>query len=1333
MSVPQQTHPGQPAGAHPELAIYAFEPPAAPRTLVDIFNASALAHPTAPAIDNGTQSLSYDQLARQIAVLSCNLRANGVGRGDRIGIRVTSGSLELYVSILAVLAAGAAYVPVDVDDPDERADLVWTEAGVCAVLTDDYALCQRQARPAPITQDTTPTLEDDAWIIFTSGSTGKPKGVAVSHRSAAAFVDAEAKLFFNGKPLGPGDRVLAGLSVAFDASCEEMWLAWRYGACLVPTPRSLVKAGADLGQFLVRQRISVVSTVPTLAALWPAEALRSLDLLILGGEACPPELAARLSRAVNGPVWNTYGPTEATVVSCAAPLLAGELVRIGLPLAGWRLAVVGPDGAAVPWGRVGELVIGGVGMARYLDQEKDMAKFAPAGVFSGQRAYRSGDLVRAERDGLVFVGRDDEQIKLGGRRVELGEIDAALMSLPGVSAAASAIRRSEMGTQLLVGYVVRDRSSGADDAADRALLRQVLPATLVPMLVTVADLPIRTSGKVDRKALPWPPPTPPPPSPPAPADASSPVDGTTAWLADQWRCLLGMPAASPDSNFFHLGGTSLAAAQLVSQLRRRCPTLSVADVYECPTLAAMASRVDQLSGTEVTARSVAPTTRWILLAQAPFLLALLAYEALRWLAALALVNKAAASASLGSFGVAWAGAHPLPWWLVVLGWVALNTTPGRLVVAAAVARILTAGVKPGRYQRGGSLHLRLWAAERFVAQSRIAAIAGTQWCGYYARLLGCQVGRDAQLHSLPPVTGLGSFGTSCAVEPEADVAGWWLDGDELHVGSVTVGPGARVGARSILLPGAVVEPFATVRPGVSVQGTAGKTDNHDRDGDGDHFAFEDEKFDAVSTSATFWTAARYTASLLLLDFLPFLLVAPSWGLVLVLGGDYRTTYRKFCVGLLKTTLPGTVLSTLIYAAVVVALVRLAGLAIRPGVYSWHGTAAWAAWLTHFLVMDARTALFPIYASLLTPTWLRLLGARVGGCVESSTVVPIPSLLDVDDGAFLADDVLLSPLELSAGRVRLGASAVGAKTFVGNSAIVHPGVRVPDGALIGVLGTAEDRKMEPGSSWLGRPPMRLPRRVEAEALADEALTFKPPVRLVLARALIESCRLCPLLISSLLTTLVGVAMLYVLIHHGAVYTLLSGVAVLSAAGLTACAITTAAKWLLTPVVRAGKQHPLWSSFVWRNELADTFVQSLAMPWLVRMCYGTPLLALFMRSLGAKIGRGVWLESHLLPEAELVQLDDGATVNRGCVLQTHLFHDRLMRLDRVRLEKGACLGPYAIALPGTSIGSGTTVAPTSLVMRGEHLPAGTRWSGNPIRPWDEEKDLGLLETRYECSEG
>ncbi|WP_157561095.1 AMP-binding protein, partial [Mycobacterium sp. E802] len=350
---------------------YALSPLApAPRTLIDILHETAARFPDAPALDDGTVQLTYSELIADINDSVAWLAARGIGRGDRIGIRMPSGSYALYVAILSVLACGAAYVPVDADDPDERAALVFGEANVVGVITE--AGLTRGPGSSRGWRAAAPLGRDDAWIIFTSGSTGTPKGVAVTHRSAAAFVDAEAQMFLPDNPIGPGDRVLAGLSVAFDASCEEMWLAWRHGACLVPAPRSLVRSGMDLGPWLVSRDITVVSTVPTLAALWPAEALEAVRLLIFGGEACPPELAARLASGEDGAgreVWNTYGPTEATVVACAAKLDGQGPVSIGLPLAGWDLAVVNADGLPVALGEVGELVIGGVGLARYLDPD----------------------------------------------------------------------------------------------------------------------------------------------------------------------------------------------------------------------------------------------------------------------------------------------------------------------------------------------------------------------------------------------------------------------------------------------------------------------------------------------------------------------------------------------------------------------------------------------------------------------------------------------------------------------------------------------------------------------------------------------------------------------------------------------------------------------------------------------------------------------------------------------------------------------------------------------------------------------------------------------------
>jgi len=317
---------------------------------------------------------------------------------------------------------------------------------------------------------------------------------------------------------------------------------------------------------------------------------------------------------------------------------------------------------------------------------------------------------------------------------------------------------------------------------------------------------------------------------------------------------------------------------------------------------------------------------------------------------------------------------------------------------------------------------------------------------------------------------------------------------------------------------------------------------------------------------------------------------------------------------------------------------------------------------------------------------------------------------VGDGAFLADDTLIAPYELGGGWLRLDAAEIGERAFLGNSGMTAPGRSVPDRGLVGVL-SSTPKKAKKGSSYLGMPPMKLPRRADK---ADLGLTYAPSVRLRTLRAAVELLRIVPVMIAVALALGVLAALHNVAAEAGFAVAALASGTVLLAAGVLACLLSLAAKWLLIGRFTA-VEHPLWSSHVWRNELADTFTEILAAPWLLNAVPGTPLMNLWLRGLGAHIGRGVWCESYWLPEADLVTLGDGASVNRGCVVQTHLFHDRIMRMDTVTLEQGATLGPHGIVLPGTTIGARTTLGPASLVMRGESVPADSRWLGNPIAAW------------------
>lgn len=1335
----------------PSQYVRSSEAPA-PRTLIDILRITASTWPDAPAIDDGNGVITYAELLEETTTTAQWLHQRGIRTGDRIGIRMPSGRRDLYIAILSTLAAGATYVPVDADDPDERATLVFTEADVIAIYTAQGLLfttngaarvAQRKLKDTKIRESTGqedneinkirqgkeagtalaaqkapasepragigPDLSTDAWIIFTSGSTGTPKGVAVSHRSAAAFVDAEAELFLaSTSPLGPADRVLAGLSVAFDASCEEMWLAWRNGACLVPAPRSLVRSGVDLGPWLIAQNITVISTVPTLAGLWPDEALDSVRLLIFGGEACPPELVARL--ATEGrELWNTYGPTEATVVACATTLDASRPVSIGLPLPGWDLVVLGADNQPVSYGETGELIIGGVGLARYLDPNKDAHKYAPIPQIGWQRAYRSGDHVRLEKDGLYFVGRVDDQVKIGGRRVELGEVEAALSAVDNVRSAAVAVQTTGAGDKVLAGYISPQQGTAKDFALDAAMeqLRSSLPAPMVPRLCALDSLPVTTSGKVDKKALPWPLPGQLPGQESQESLCTSP---TQRWLAELYSATLGVTVTNPDVDFFTLGGTSLAAATLIARVRERVPGVSVRDLYDHPRLGSFAEFIGSVPGStdSPTAKAeqqlppVKPVSTGTRLAQAAIQIPAMTLQGAQWVTWILIGNWLLSAAGL-----------PLPWlvtvpgWLVALAAVIFCTPLGRLPLSALLIRLLTAGITPGIYPRGGWVHLRIWAAERIASTSGAQSVSGATWITTYARWLGATVGRGVQLHTLPPVTGLLSLGDYCCVEQEVDLSGYWIERDRVHVGRIDIGEGASIGARSTLLPGARIGAWASIEPGSAV--TADKKVKAGARWAGSPARKVGKVRNRFPQSAPpqrpLWVAG-YALSSLLLSLLPLLAIAAGAAFVLwMLRGKnhFVATETLAWAGL------GGVVAFASYMCATWILVRALSVGLSPGVVPVRSATGWRIWTIDRLMDAARTYLFPLYAAQITPLWLRSLGARIGKDAEISTAVLVPCFTEVKDGAFLADDTLVGGYELGGGGWMLsGHTRVGKRSFLGNSGIAGPRRTLKKNSLVAVLSSTPE-KSKAGTDWMGSPPQRL-RRVAVDAGGSDR-TYNPSFGLKCARGVVETLRLLAPMASAVLCAAVVILEQWILVRWGAAVAFATSGLVLIAAGFFAAAITIAMKWVCVQRITAG-EHALWSSFVWLNELQDQFVETVAGPWFLAHTLGTGSLNMFLRALGARIGRGAWIETYWLPEADAVSIGRGATVGSGCVVQTHLFQDRVMSVDGVRVEKGATVGPHSVVLPAAQLAMDATVGPASLVMRGDHVPAGTRWQGNPI---------------------
>lgn len=450
----------------------------------------------------------------------------------------------------------------------------------------------------------------------------------------------------------------------------------------------------------------------------------------------------------------------------------------------------------------------------------------------------------------------------------------------------------------------------------------------------------------------------------------------------------------------------------------------------------------------------------------------------------------------------------------------------------------------------------------------------------------------------------------------------------------------------------------------------------------------------------------FGAGIALQAILPLTAAAPGL-IVLALTGAGHTRSGSLVSVLTEAPLIAG-LFLLTYAVLVALLIRLVGSRIQPGWHADEGGVGWALWLNEALMAGACGVLRPLFLSLITRRWLRLAGIGVGHGAELSTAVGLNRLTAFAPGSFVTDDVVFATARARGGWLHVAGIEVGERTFLGNSAILSGGSRIGDNGLIGVL-TTPPRRTPDGTSWFGAPALELPRVPDQP---DRSRTFDPSDRLVAGRSVMELIRsLLPATISVALAALVFSALEAIGARDGILAMAVAAPFVLVAAGLCAAAATVVLKWLLMGRYRPG-EHPFWSFFVWRDEIINCLQEELARPWLLAGGIGTPVMNWYLRAMGAKVGRNVWFETLAVTEFDVVTLGDGCVVNRGACVETHLFHDRLMRIGPARLGPGSTLGPSSLVLPDTVLGAGARVGARSVVLRGEELLAGSSWHGSPV---------------------
>jgi non-ribosomal peptide synthetase-like protein len=1307
--------------------------------------------PSQLAVDAGAVTLTYPELDARANRLARFLARSGVRPGDRVGLLLDQ-PVDGYVSMLAVLKAHAAYVPLDAGFPADRLAYMVEDAAVTLVLTHSW-LAERAESLAAHTKvvyldevgaevereseerlswQADDRANDLCYVVYTSGSTGRPKGVAIEHASICNFVRVAAEVY----GIGADDRVYQGMTIAFDFSVEEIWVPWMAGATLVPRPAGPGLLGEELHAFLTSRGVTALCCVPTLLATMDDD-LPGLRFLLVSGESCPQELVSRWHRPGRR-FLNVYGPTEATVTATWTVLRPDRPVTIGVPLPTYTIVVLDPDAdRALPPGTLGEIGIAGIGLARgYLNRPEEtehafVADFIGMEDNPSGRIYRTGDLGLVNSGGdLEHHGRIDAQVKIRGYRVELTEVESALRQVPGIAQAVVGTYEPAPGVVELVGYYTTKRDQpGVDARAVYRRLRDELPGYMVPAyLEHLTAIPVLVSDKVDRRSL------------PAPRgsrmlaggeDYQAPEPGTEALLAGLLAETLGVERVSADSNFFFdLGANSLLMARFNAAARQQpaMATLSIRDVYRYPTVrllaAAMDARAAHSPPSTVTERGPADASRTagpaarqrFFLCGALQLAAFLGYASLD---ALALV---------AGFNWATGGHDALSVYLrLTLVGAGLLLVAGSLPIIAKW--LLIGRWKPQSLPVWSLAYFRFWLVKTLIITSPLARLSvGTPLYGLYLRALGAKVGPGALILTkhVPVCTDMLTIGAESVIRKDSYLNGYRARAGQIETGLVTIGAGAFVGEQTVLDIGAVIGAggqlghSSALHAGQLVPaGQVWHGSPAEPAGAGCSYLTVDAArcgrlrrasyttIQLIVTLAVIAPAAIGVAGLevshprLLGRLLPARQYVTSW------------TFDRDLLAIAATALAG-----LIFAAVLAlgTLLRLAGRALRPGqaypLYGWRYTLQrGVARLTNIPLL---TALFG--DSSVVVRYLMAVGYRLRPVVQTGSNFgmavkhEMPALTAVGAGTMVSDRLSVMNAEYSSSSFRVRQAVIGARNFLGNGIAYPAGGRTGDDCLLATkVMIPVAGPVRTGTGLLGSPCFEIPRTVWRDRQFEQ-LNTAGNQRLRLAaknrhNAVTIGLHLLVRYLYVLGLLLVAFCPAWAWGWPDWASTLLAVVVILIFTVLYFVAverIVTLFCGALRPVLCSIYQPEFWRHERYWKVTAASFIP---------MFNGTPVKNVIWRMLGVQIGRRVFDDGCRIAERPLVRVGDACTLNSGSTLHSHSMEDGVFKADYVSIGAGVTIGTAAFVHYGVSMGDHSELDADAFLMKGEYVPPGARWRGNP----------------------
>ncbi len=1303
--------------------------------LADMFNASVSRWPERTAIICGDTRWTFRALDAWATAIARGLVRMGFGPGHVVGIWMPRGPQALVAQI-AVAKAGAAWLPFDAEAPVDRIAACLEDAGAKLLMT---APCNKCRLPTLVCPALAPddlvdaddhtiistrlrglTPEHPAYLIYTSGSTGQPKGITITQRNICHYLRSANTIF----DFRSDDVVFQGASVAFDLSMEEIWIPYLVGASLWVATAEILSQADRLAEIMTAAKITVLDTVPTLLSMLSGD-VPSLRTIILGGEACPPSVLERWSRPGRR-FFNSYGPTETTVVATVAELRAGDAVTIGRPIPNYSCYIVDDSMNLVAPGTEGELLIGGPGVAKdYLNRPDLTAQKFIANPFpfhaNDPVLYRSGDAAMFDAQGRIeFRGRIDDQVKIRGFRVELGEIEAALCDLSGVTQAACFLRKDGDIDQL-VAFVGLRAGETFDATAARTTLRARLPAYMVPQHFEIIEtLPTLSSGKLDRKALKAIPIT-----FAAAAEAQDePATPTEAVLLTVAQTIFPGRAIPFEADFFtDLGGHSLLAARFIS-IVRDTPALvgiTLKDMYGKRTLRDIGAEMDARAATVAAAPAVekidnafvpVPWQRRFLcgIGQAAVLPIVLLFVTGQWLSVyvsyLYLTPDDASFLLDAAMIVA-----------IFAGFQVFN-----IAIAAAVKWLVVGKTKPGRYPMWGAYYFRIWVAQRFAMLAHETWLQGTPFYSAYLRLMGAKIGRDVLVGSLVKfeMHDLVSIGDHATIGSRTTLAGTQVIGNEFIVGAIEIGAGATIGGSCVIENDTRIGAYTEFNDLTAL--SQGKTVGSYEIWEGSP-ATKTGTVDRANLRAPA-DASRGKRLALALVSLVALILIPPMGLIPLIPAFYVIEQLDSVVSMFVDVnylyyipllaWPAAILDIVLVAAFITALRWVLLPRVKPGTYSvhsWFYLRKWSLSLAVEVVLDVLGALF---ATVYMRAWYRTMGMKIGKDSEISTSFPgVYDLVEIGDKCFIADLAVMGEEETKHGWTTLDRVTTGNQVFVGNAAIVPPGSHLGDGSLIGVYTRAPGGDtVKAGETWYGSPAMSLPVRQKFESKGD-VWTFEPTRFMRIRRAVMEALTASfpTMLLISLGMACVEALKPYMDDLDGHVFTVLPMIIGMSVGiSIIMALFAVAQKWLMMGRYKP-TQLPMWSWWSLRTEAVAVGYDALCSQGLLSHLVGTPMLPWFLRLFGTKIGKGVFMNCTDITEFDCVSIGDHAALNSGALLQTHLYEDRQMKVGRITIGNGVTIGPASLVLYDTEIGDNARLSGLTTVMKGECLPPNSTWAGSP----------------------